>query len=787
MTAKTCSQSDFGALRQKWTRVNEFPGDFEGFKTFVKDPNNADHKTFGTYAMDQVKQFYPEVEQQVASWGANPGFFTIDLHQDASQCFVSLSRQMDDVLVWSCWRSEKDRLSQDLDGSGCLRKLAVLAVGARPGVRLVLPAQEDRAFMWKAPLVHPLQVLENTYQRIVHKAGLNAKDPLQAQSDALSQFFNMDTGQAACFKSRPLDQYDGAHQAAVRMNHLISTFYLFRLLVHYRVESAAPIEEALRADLSSDLTKLLHNGDRAKMGWVSDWLTRKISELGQKINALNKPGQQRVIFFLKGGRALNYFLETPEKGENDWDTQVVINPSLSAEDWYLCLREVHDVLLVALKTFKTEFTELVQQNAPKFSAYLQDKTDPASAEDEEIDENEASDVSSLSQLGDHANCKAELIDIGIPRRDSASGLEEWTHLSTPEEALLGFPGVVYPHRDYYLNEYLMMVRAAFLDADAVKKAPKRITRLGLILKSDKGRKDWQPAIAALPEAAKRVETLDKGRRELFGVVLSQFVEAYNLGQDTELAGHFDKECVAMITNLPKLDSGLASLLDDAQKETATDVFTAHTLSKLMDAHWAERNDFFEEQLPLFDRLVSELANQTQDALKRFQAQFAVAGSYAARLHARHLRLKPDGLEPIRRILVKLQCPQGSNRTEVMMAVRDTITKTATSSPYNLKVAEVGDGAKKSLLLYWGSPVMIGNYPYTPLVMKVRLAEQNGTQLPVLASIDGLPVLDLRYLAADYLKKTSKIDEVGARRVLASATAAVSGMLSTFHFDSDDAG
>jgi len=49
------------------------------------------------------------------------------------------------------------------------------------------------------------------------------------------------------------------------------------------------------------------------------------------------------------------------------------------------------------------------------------------------------------------------------------------------------------------------------------------------------------------------------------------------------------------------------------------------------------------------------------------------------------------------------------------------------------------------------------------------------------------VLDLRYLVADCLRKTSKIDERGSRRVLASATAAVSEMLSRFDFDSDDAG
>jgi len=84
-------------------------------------------------------------------------------------------------------------------------------------------------------------------------------------------------------------------------------------------------------------------------------------------------------------------------------------------------------------------------------------------------------------------------------------------------------------------------------------------------------------------------------------------------------------------------------------------------------------------------------------------------------------------------------------------------------------------------------VKIGSFDYAPLVMKVRVAEQTGNQLPVLSSVEGIPVLDPRYLVADYLRKTSKIDENGSRRVLAAATAAVSEMLSRFDLESDDAG
>src|SRR6185312_5247798 len=121
------------------------------------------------------------------------------------------------------------------DGTACFRKLGVLAVGARPDVSLRLPEQEDKAFMWKAPSVHPLQVLENNYQRIVRLAGEKpGVDPVKAESETLSRFFIQDAGQAEPFKTfEPLDQPEGQHLAAIKMNHLIASFYLYRLLVQY--------------------------------------------------------------------------------------------------------------------------------------------------------------------------------------------------------------------------------------------------------------------------------------------------------------------------------------------------------------------------------------------------------------------------------------------------------------------------------------------------------------------------------------------------------------------------
>ena len=672
-----------------------------------------------------------------------------------------------------------------MDGAACLKELAVLALGGRKDVDLQFSEQKNKAFMWKAPSVHPMQVLENAYQRIVRKAGReHGADPLTAQSEKLAEFFMQDEAQPVFLNSRPPDAPDEAQLSAVRMNHLIETFYLFRLLVRYQVESQKDIPEAVRVDLSGNLTKLLHNGDRTKMGWLSVWLTAKIRELGQKMDALNKP-ERRVIFFLKGGRALNYFLGTPENGENDWDTQVVIDPRLKAEKWYECFSEVHDVLLAALQTFSLEFTQVVAANVPQFAEYLKGKTGPNTGEDEEIDENEASDVSTR---GAHASCKAELIDIGIPRRDSASGLEEWTRLSAEGALKAAADGVIYPHREYYLNEYLMMIRDAFPLGSDVTKAPKRITRFGLVLASDNpdGPSPGEAKrLKALPKTVAKIAGFDsKVRRELFSIMMSQFVEAYNLLQDRELATLFDDQALAMITNPPALPDNLAKLLDEQQKKIAGDVGVAHALSELMSAHWKLRSEFFAHQREFFVPFLRDLSQLGRPALEKIGAQFAIAGSYAALLHADHLAAAPEGLEPIRRILVKLQCPQGRSEADTLNAVRETFTKAATVAG-KLRVGDDPDQKNRSLVLYWREKVTIGKFTYAPLVMKIRGASQTGAELPVLASIDGLPVLDLRYLVADYRKKTSKIDEQGSRRTLASATAAASELVSRFDFESDD--
>src|SRR5260370_33281244 len=182
--------------------------------------------------------------------------------------------------------------------------------------------------------------------------------------------------------------------------------------------------------------------------------------------------------------------------------------------------------------------------------------------------------------------------------------------------------------------------------------------------------------------------------------------------------------MAMISNARELPTTLDALLDGSQKEIAEIVGVAHTLCVKVDEHCASRNQFFEERLPFFTAFVQNLSRLTNPGLQKTRAQFAVAGSYAARLHANPLRIQVDGLEPIRRILIKLQCSQGSNRADVMNAVRADI-RNAAEATQKLRVIDVSEADKQSLLIYWNEKVSIGSFTYAPLVMKLRFPHQKG--------------------------------------------------------------
>jgi len=780
MAPQSLTLANFNTKRQDeaWTRIAEF-GSVAAANSYVMSP--AVHWTRGRGTQAALGTTTSQAAALARAIGDTPDKVLVALDRKDRDGYLSLLNLTNStVQVWTFPVEAADPLS-------CFQRMAALAQGDRTDCKLRLVTQEDRAFMWKAPLLHPMQARENVFQRVVHAAGRDPgdTDALTAQSEALARFFQQNEGSPTPIKGASPRPSDEEHWAAVRMNHLIETFYLFRLLVRYEVTAAGPIEDALRVDLSGALTKLLHNGDRARMGWLSEWLTAKVADLGTRIDALNSAGGRKAIFFLKGGRALNYYLGTPEKGENDWDTQVVIDPSLPAEEWYTAFTQVHDTLLAALEEYNEEFAGLVETNVAAFDDYLQSIEGPAPVEDEEADDNEVSDVESRHG---RASCKAELIDIGLPRRDTPSALEEWNHLS-PDGAILSSAGVNFPHRPYYVNEYLMMVRDAFLPEADVHKAPKRVARFSLLLQTPDdadGSLDERRRLQALPQTVAAINAVEvAAHRELFETIAAQFAQAYSLAQDMELAGIFDGWATEMIKNPPPLPGSLQAALaklTDQERSLAAAVGVAHALSEQMIHHWELRSAFVLNSAPFFDGLLLNLRTRIEPLLADVGAQFAVVGSYAAQLHAGQLRLGTVGLEPVRRIVVHLQHPDKVAESTVMGKARDAVLEVVRDSA-RLEPIPLGpsqDPKQRTLSFRWSEGVKFDDgLAYRPLVLKVRAAAQVGAALPVLASIRGLPVLDMRFLANDYLRKSAKIDESGMRRILGSASQAIVEMMSSF--------
>jgi hypothetical protein len=253
-----------------------------------------------------------------------------------------------------------------LTSEQCLMALGISA-SQREVVPVRMPVQRDSAFVWKAAAIHPLQPLENAYQRIVRR-NVDRAGEREAEFDQLGKFFLFEDSSPAAF-SRPPANGHGDQLAAVKMNYAIGSFYLFRLLVQFAIQSDQEVTDEVRAKVSGTLTSLLHN-DKAYMSWLSAWLTEKISQIGDEVEKLNTGGN-KVAFFLKGGRALKYFLGKPQEGENDWDTQILINPELPAKEWYRIFSKVHDVMLAKLTEFKAEFTDLVETHKGDFDLYTE--------------------------------------------------------------------------------------------------------------------------------------------------------------------------------------------------------------------------------------------------------------------------------------------------------------------------------------------------------------------------------------------------------------------------------
>ena len=714
----------------------------------------------------------------------------------------AIDQPRDRCAVWTFFCTQALQRQYNLKlARRCFEQLAHVAVqrSELQDVSLVLSPQNGQSFSWRSMSVHPLQASENFYQRKV--AAKEIDDPANArdqQTSILREAFVLGGAKAEPLKAAPLLAVESLPLASVRMNHLIDSFYLFRLLIAYRVSTSGALTEDIRMRLSSELTSAMH--DRGGMAWLGLWLAKKIAEIGRRVERLNtEEGRRSVIFFLKGGRALNYWLGTPEQGENDWDTQVVIDPFLPQDRWYALFAKVHDLLLTTLSEFQAEFTHLLADHAPDFAAHLRELADGRTDTDGMPFADDAMDIAN-----EQANCKAELIDIGIPRRDQPAALEEWHRLSANGALSTGVDGVIFPTRTYYVNEYLMMVREAFRPGGNIAKMPKRVKRFVEIFR--RGGKvipdaRQQQRMACLPKSQEKLQAFDQSRAdeaELLQIIGAQFVQAYSLRLDREICERFDDQLAKMIEFLPELPLSMdGSELEPSQKKVAQTVLVAEHLSQWLEPVVRARSTWLESHTSRFVGTLQQLHTLLQPVLSAVGAQMAVSGSFAGLLHSRQLRMaRPGqpmaGLEPTWRILVKLQYPPMVNPQDLWEAVlpiikvyAETIKSWAAMeiSPHVERDSQVKlDSGAFSFYHAVGRDNPLG---YAPLFLKVRMARQEAQVLPPVSAVSGLPLVDLRYQIADCARRAAKIDELGVRQMLNMARRASINMATHLEVVSDE--
>ena len=183
MQPKIYTLTDYNDRKEneQWEHLGQWDN-IKDLTIFLQRAPEQGFKNLEKISIPILNEILPAVDV-IAKTVTKPFKLSFDLSKDGTHAFVGLQSD-NTVRLWSY-------PADALDGRDCLNKLGALAAGRLPTeIQLQLCKQEDTAFMWKAASVHPLQKLENAYQRIA--------------PSALGQFFVQDAAPPQLFSKSPL-------------------------------------------------------------------------------------------------------------------------------------------------------------------------------------------------------------------------------------------------------------------------------------------------------------------------------------------------------------------------------------------------------------------------------------------------------------------------------------------------------------------------------------------------------------------------------------------------------
>ena len=548
-----------------------------------------------------------------------------------------------------------------------------------------------------------------------------------------------------------------------------------RLLVGYRLKLSRREDQLYISIASAQLTALLHN----QQGWLFELMQQMIADLATALQDLGGD----VCFFLKGGRGMNYLLGDPKKGENDWDTQILINPELPWTQWWTRYEEARDVVNNRLLRYNFIFSAKLMQNAATliaatdkiaeiavndpgpydrlldniFTLVWQNGLDEqAIAADEELVLESAWQEATQKPSG---NCKAELIDVGLPRFCTVELLEQWQHVRPGIGSSNGIP---YPGPAYFIDELIMMVRES--DAGASPNPVKREKRLNRLLSllspAVAGFREFLGEQRALAKAVglihtpEKIATIDEPNRDLATIMLGQFCTAYELAADPNLAAAFDNLAAAV------LDQFMAGSQKSAQP--ADLIFQwCQEVSKVMTGHLAARGQALLDQVAQIAVLAQTIKAGNTAIAPVIQGSFAANCFYQrlAALATINNKVAPAEFADIH--LYFQNCAGIADITqEMFQALYNTIQTFVAGSSY-LGAIEVSRPTN-SIRIFAKQPIALAKWSYQPLVIAFTL--EAAAQL-ITATGPKLTLLGMRPLISWCRERAAAVNEWAMRQQL----------------------
>ena len=575
--------------------------------------------------------------------------------------------------------------------------------------------------------------------------------------------------------------------ASIQNFHVIDSFYLYRLMTKFQVQAKGEVSSDQRKKASGALTALMNNNQPAVIRFLKDCLLEINTQL-KYIDANN------IIFFLKGGRAMKYVLGKPDEGENDWDTSIVINPYLSPEKWYTLYAKVHNLLVYLLANYKIKFYLMLFKNYVSVNDQIHkaESNLPLPESDDESDEPWKELEESIGAF-DMESCKAELIDIGIPRRDAIQAREHWTHLQgkilqSPED------NIPYPDIPYYLDEYLVMIRGEFNGDNHSIKTPKRVRRINEVLDSsgvDKTILSAESKITGLLTDSIKLAKENElpAIKKIIIYMLRQVDIAYDMNKDPFLASAFNvwftkNPVLPPTTDLPASFVKATKKDDKFNDENmvlARAVGLGQKVSSMLLAQAKARADALEAQFSYFiDAIRTNLMNAIPHKGPAEGGMLVAIGAFAAQIQAKHLQFeRMEEIVPCTTVQFSLMGFDKGNLQASLGVLAPLLNALDGNGANSIEVIYDKNKKIQKIQVIAKASQQFGELNYQPILFELDYFVLPEKRMLRTDFIDGISVLSLPDLIRQLQQDAANKVEYSFQRLLVGTCDALSEILTKF--------